>query len=104
MFGIFCSYVKIATVITAYRPPPSQGAAPSWWALFFVCYEFVTVLGLVVTLLFAVSAKGGGVPWAGLGLGFLEAGEFSLKVLEVVSLLLDKGREALVGVCEGGVV
>ena len=41
---------------------------------------------------------------AGLGLGFLEAGDFSLKVLEVVSLLLDKGHEALVSVCEGGVV
>ena len=53
----------------------------------------------MISLLFAVSAKGGGVPWAGLGLGFLGAGEFSLKVLEVVSLLLDKGQEALVGVC-----
>ena len=57
----------------------------------------------MIPLLFAVSAKGGGVPWAGLGLGFLEAGEFYLKVLEVVILLLDKGHEALVGVCESGV-
>ena len=46
----------------------------------------------------------GGVPWAGLGLGFLEASEFSLKVLEVVSLLLDKGHKDLVGGGEGGVV
>ena len=58
----------------------------------------------MIPLIFAVSAKGGGVPWAGLGLGFLEAGEFLLKVLEVVSLLLDKVHEALVGVCESGVV
>ena len=46
----------------------------------------------------------GGVPWAGLGLGFLEASEFSLKVLEVVRLILNKGHEALVGGGEGGVV
>ena len=46
----------------------------------------------------------GGVPGAGVGLGFLEAGEFSLKVLEVVSLLLDKGHEALIDVCENDVV
>ena len=58
----------------------------------------------MIPLLFAVSTKVGGVPWAGLGLGFLEAGEFSLKVLEVVSLLLDKGHKALVGVSEGGVI
>ena len=37
-------------------------------------------------------------------MGFLEASEFSLKVLEVVSLLLDKGHKALVGVCQSGVV
>ena len=55
-------------------------------------------------LLFAISAMGGGVPWAGLGLGFLEAGEFSLKVFYIVGLLLDKGHEALVGGGEGGVV
>ena len=58
----------------------------------------------MIPLLFAVSAKGGGVPWSGLGLGFLEAGEFLLKVLEFVSLLLDQGHEALVGGCESGVV
>ena len=58
----------------------------------------------MIPLLFVVIAKGGGVPWAGLGLKFLEAGEFSLKVLEVISLILDKGQEALVGVCESGVV
>ena len=97
--------MKITTVITAYRPPPSQGAAPSWWALFFICYEFVTILGLVVTLLFAVSAKGGGVPWAGLRLGFfLESGDFSLKVLDVTGLFLDEGRQALVSGGQGGVV
>ena len=54
-------------------------------------------MSLVIPLLFAVSAKGRGVPWAGLGLGFLEASEFVLKVLEVVGLLLYKGHEALVG-------
>ena len=58
----------------------------------------------MIPLLFAVSAKGGGVPWAGLGLGFLEASEFLLKVIEVVGLLLYKGHEALVGGGEGGVV
>ena len=57
-----------------------------------------------MSLLFAVSSKGGGVPWAGLGLGFLEAGEFSLKVFYIYGFLLDKGHEALVGVGEGGVV
>ena len=99
MFGIFCSYVKITTtVITAYRPPPSQGAAPTWWAFFLVCYEFVAVLGLVVPLLFAVRAKGGGVPWARLSLRvLLESSDVSLKVLDVPGLLLDEGRQALVG-------
>ena len=82
----------------------SQSAAPSWGALVFVLGELIKILSLVIPLLFAVSAKGGGVLWAGLGLGFLEAGEFLLKVLEVVSFFLDKGHEALIGVCEGGVV
>ena len=54
----------------------------------------------MIPLLFAVSAKGAEVPWAGLGLGFIEVGKFLLKVLEVVSLLLDQGHEALVGGCE----
>ena len=58
----------------------------------------------MIPLLFAVRVKGGGVPWAGLGLGFLEASEFSLKVLEVVSLLCNKGHKDLVGGGEGGVV
>ena len=49
-------------------------------------------------LLFAVGAKGWGDPCAGLGLGFSEPGEFSIKVLQGVGLLLDKGHEALVSV------
>ena len=59
----------------------------------------------MVPLLFAVSAKGGGVPWAGLSLRvFLESGDFSLKVLDVTGLLLDEGRQALVGRGQGGVI
>ena len=62
------------------------------------------MLRLMGPLLFALGAKGGGVPCAGLGLEFPEPGEFSLEVLQVVCLLLDKGHEALVAVREGGVV
>ena len=58
----------------------------------------------MVPLLFVVGAKGWGFPCAGLGLGFLDLGEFSLEVLQVVGLLLDKGHEALVAVCQRGVV
>ena len=58
----------------------------------------------MVPLLFAVGAKGGGVPCAGLGLGFSEPGELSLKVLQVVGLLLDEGHEALIAVRERGVI
>ena len=58
----------------------------------------------MIPLLFAVGAKGGGVPCTGLSLGFPEPGEFSLEVLQVVGLLLDKGHEALVAVRESGVV
>ena len=46
----------------------------------------------------------GGVPCAGLGLGFPEPGEFSLEVLQVVGLLLEEGHEALVSVHDSGVV
>ena len=56
----------------------------------------------MVPLLFAVGAKGWGVPCA--DLGFLVLGEFSLEVLQVVSLLLDKGHKALVAVSQRGVI
>ena len=58
----------------------------------------------MIPLLFAVGAKGAGVPCAGLGLRFPKLGEFSLEVLQVVILLLDEGHEALVAVRESGVV
>ena len=56
----------------------------------------------MVPLLFAVGAKGWGVPCA--GLGFFDPGEFSIEVLQVVGLLLDEGHEALVGFSQRGVV
>ena len=77
---------------------------PYWGALVFVLRELVEILSLMIPLLFAVGAKGGGVLCDGLGLGFTEPGEFSLEVLQVVGLLLDEGHEALVAVREGGVV
>ena len=85
-----------------FSPPLLCCASRGSW--FFILCELITILSLVIPLLFAVSAKGGGVLWTGLGLGFLEASEFLLKVLEVVGLLLDKSHEALVGGGEGGIV
>ena len=58
----------------------------------------------MVPLLFAVGAKGWGVPCDGLGLGFFEPGEFLIEVLQVVGLLLDEGHKAIVAVRQRGVV
>ena len=56
----------------------------------------------MVPLLFAVGAKGWGVPCA--DLSFFEPGKFLLEVLQVVGLFLHEGHEALVAVSQRGVV
>ena len=57
----------------------------------------------MISLFFAVSAQGGGVPCAGLA-ALLNAGNVPLEVLDLVVLFFDESPEALVARGERGVV